>query len=177
MVLQLAAKVMVSRMALILWVLQSRDIFWLYEQPASSVLWYHPRMQELLNSLDCFRCFTWMGSFGGHSPKGTVLWSSRPGVKKLARVLPDREWEAEMTTKSFKANGDVAVTGGRDLKKSQSYTADFAMSTLAVWLEEREPKVPDLEKISLPNFWAPLSKKNRWVDAQLDEVFQYLSTN
>ena len=82
-----------------------------------------------------------------------------------------------MTTKSLKANGDVAVTGGRDLKNSQSYTADFAMSTLAVWLEEREPKVPDLHKVSLPNFWAPLSKKNRWGDAQLDEVFQYLSTN
>ena len=168
---------MVSRMCLVLYILQSKDVFWIYEQPASSLLWHHPRMTEFIGLFDAWRCFTWMGSYGAESPKGTVFWSSRPGIKKLGRNLPCREWTAEMTTKKATASGGVSVTGGKDLKKSQAYTTEFAMSTLSVWLGEREPTTPNLEDVELPKIWNPIPKKDRWDDADLSEVFQYLSIN
>ena len=165
-------------MCLVLWILLSKDIVWLYEQPSSSLLWLHPRMEDMIKRFDVFRCFTWMGSYGADSPKGTVLWSNRAGVKKLARCLPENKvWSAEMTTKKANAHGGVSITGGRDLKGSQAYTNDFAMSALSFWLEEHEPKTPALDDVQLPNIWAPLSKKDRWEDADLTDVFQYLSIN
>ena len=93
---------MVSRMTLILYILQAKNIFWLYEQPSSSILWCHPRMEEFIKRHPAWRCFTWMGGFGADSPKGTTLWSSRPAVRKLARSLPqNRQWTAEMTQKKL----------------------------------------------------------------------------
>ena len=51
------------------------------------------------------------------------------------------------------------------------------MSTLSVWLGEREPTTPNLEDVELPKIWNPIPKKDRWDDADLSEVFQYLSIN
>lgn len=172
-------KVMVSRMTLILYILQCKDVFWVYEQPTSSLLWHHPRMESFIRAQDAFRTFTWMGSYGADSPKGTTLWGSKPGVKKLARNLPQKQWCAEMTKQSTLSNGKLSISGGRDLKKSQAYTAQFGLATLATWLEETfqtyDPKL--LENANIPALWAPIPKKDRWEDARLLEVFQFLSLN
>ena len=74
-----------------------------------------------------------------------------------------------------KDGGGYAVTGSKDLKGSQAYTPEFAMSIMSIWLQEREPKTPDLENVQLPNFYKPHT--DRWEDAKLSEVFQYLSLN
>lgn len=100
--------------------------------------------------------------------------SSRAAVSKLSRTLPNKTWGKHMTTKSVGANGQVSVSGGRDLKSSQQYTDEFGLSTLSLWLQE--PKQPIPEKASkVPNIWAPLSKQQRWEDANLVEVMQYLT--
>ena len=116
-----------------------------------------------------------MGAYGASSPKGSVFWSSRPGVRKLQRILPKKEWSADMVVKTKKDGGGYAVTGSKDLKGSQAYTPEFAMSIMSIWLQEREPKTPDLENVQLPNFYKPHT--DRWEDAKLSEVFQYLSLN
>ena len=167
---------MVSRMTLILWLLQAKRVFYLYEQPGSSLLWYHPDMERFAMRCAVYRAWTWMGSFGADSPKGTCLWSSRASVQKLSRVLPDRKFhEAQITKETTNKDGTVSVSGGRDLKASQAYTAEFGFSTLSVWLAEDEIPEPELETVSIPNIWAPLSKKERWEGANLVEVMQYLT--
>ena len=166
---------MVSRMALILYILHSKGVMWVYEQPMTSILWSHPRMEDFINKLDAWRVHTWMGAFGAPSPKGTTLWSSKPTIRKLCRNLPDQTWSAEMVTKKTLASGKISVQGGSDLKKSQAYTTEFGMATLSMWLEEDTLETPDLENVSISDFWKYLPRKDRWDDAHLAEVFQYLS--
>ena len=136
-------------------------------------------MEEFIKRHPAWRCFTWMGGFGADSPKGTTLWSSRPAVRKLARSLPqNRQWTAEMTRKKTLNDGRVSVCGGKDLKRSQTYTTEFGLSTLNVWLEDKD----HAKKMSspptdceVPQIWGHLTKKERWEDANLVEVFQYVS--
>ena len=167
---------MVSRMTLILYILMAKRIFYVYEQPGSSLLWAHPRMEDFLKICDAWRCWTWMGAFGHGSPKGTALWSSRVSVKKLCRLLPtDKVWEKEMTKKSVLSDGSISVSGGKDLKSSQAYTAEYGLSSLSTWLAEPELDEPSLDGVKIPNIWAYLPKKDRWDDAHLTEVMQYLT--
>ena len=165
------AKVMVSRMAVVVWILSARQVLWLYEQPSSSLLWEHPRMQQILKSLSVYRAHTWMGAFGGKSPKGTFLWSPSPSVQKYSRVLPHKEWTADMVRRS--KNG--SITGSKDLKASQCYSREFGLTTVSVWLEEKPQPEFDLTGVTIPDIWAPLTPQNQWRDAKLTGVMQRLS--
>lgn len=117
-----------------------------------------------------------MGAYGAGSPKGTTLWSSRKNVQKFCRPLPSNQtWNSEMTRKSVLSNGKLSVSGGRDLKASQAYTPEFGLTTLSVWLNEPQPPPLDLSKARVPPIWAPLPKKDRWEDAKVVDVMQYLT--
>lgn len=171
------ANEMVAKMTLILWLLQAKNCVWVYEQPSSSLLWHHPRMVEYIRKNLAWKIFTWMGGFNADSPKGTVLWSSSYMVRMLARSLPDRQWNADMTVVKTSKHGKKSVTGGAGLKSSQTYTTEFGMSTLSMWLSLGSVPTPDLSDVEIPNMWGHLSKKDSWSDANLAEVFQYLSLN
>ena len=138
-------------------------------------------MEAFIRKFCAWRCHTWMGAFGAPSPKGTVLWASRPIIKKMARNLPEKEWSAEMVKKTTNAQGKTTVCGAADLKGSQAYTKEFGFATLDLWREvwktEGGMAPLDLSKAQVPNFWAHQSKKDRWEDAELSEVMQYLSTH
>ena len=169
---------MVSRMTLILYILHSKQVYWIYEQPSSSILWNHPRMENFMRKHFAWRCHTWMGAYGAPSPKGTVLWGARPSIKRMSRNLPeDVEWTADMVKKSTTSDGRTSVSGSTDLKGSQAYTADFGFAILDLW-KHSEPLQPlQLFDVKIPNFWVHQSKADRWEDANLSDVFQYLSTH
>ena len=116
-----------------------------------------------------------MGAYGKASPKGTTLWSNDPIVRKLSRNLPEKQWVNDMVRKSHKSDGTVSVSGGKDLKASQAYTSEFGFSVLTTWLERVVPAPEPSEHIKVPMIWGHLSKKERWDDANLDGVFQYLT--
>eukprot|EP00438_Fugacium_kawagutii_P034757 Skav221196 [mRNA] locus=scaffold3557:162377:162781:- [translate_table: standard] len=134
-------------------------------------------MEEFIGKNPAFRAWTWMGAYGAASPKGTTLWSSRPSAHKFCRALPQRAWHSEITKKSVLRSGKISVSGGRDLKGSQSYTSEFGFSTLSVWLQEKPLPMPDVSNVRVPTFWGTLPKKERWDDANLAEVMQYLTLN
>ena len=92
------ANEMVSRMALILWVLESKRCLWLYEQPQTSLLWEHHRMQEYLSKNIVYKVHTWMGAFGAATPKGTHLWGPQSSILKFALPLPQRQWSEQLVT-------------------------------------------------------------------------------
>ena len=171
-----APKVMVSRVTLLLYIFAAKDTYWIYEQPGSSLLWYHPRMTEYIRHTDCYRAWTWMGAYGKASPKpkGTTLWSNDPIVRKLSRTLPERRWVNDMIRKTTRSDGTCSVSGGKDLKGSQAYTSEFGFSVLTTWLERGGPSARS-EHSEVPLIWGHLSKKERWEDANLDPVFQYLT--
>ena len=130
----------------------------------------------MLKKMKVFKCFTWMGAFGCGSPKGTFLWSSRQGVANFSRNLPNKEWVADMTTKTTRADGTVSISGSTDLKKSQAYTREFGLSTVSIWQNEPKVKPLCLDKVVVPSLWGALSSKDQWRDADLNGVVQHLAT-
>lgn len=166
-------KVMVARMALIIWILESKLAMWLYEQPHTSMLFQHPRMQELLKSLNVYRCHMYMGSYGTKSPKPTHLWSPTPAVNMFNLPLPgDKEW-APMVSKKLMPDGRVQVTGNSLLKNSQTYPREFGFATLRVWKMTEQREFP--KENTPPKNLLQMKAKDSWKDADLTDVFQFLS--
>ena len=167
------AQVMVSRMSLIVWLLESKKTFWLYEQPHSSLLFQHPRMQQLVRSLTIYRAHMYMGAFGAESPKPTFLWAPISDVKKFSLPLPEgKEW-VETVSKTTKEDGTVQITGNSNLKGTQTYPREFGLATVRVWRTAVKRSVPLIKESNPPcSFWSP---KDSWKDADLTEVVQFLS--
>ena len=167
----MATEVMVSRMTLILWVLEAKRVLWLYEQPQTSMLFQHPRMQAFLKVCTVFRCHMWMGSYGADTPKGTHLWAPDSCVSKFALPLPDKDWD-QLVTKKVLPDGRVQVTGNAALKGSQSYPSAFGRATVGVW-KLATKRLQPLVSAKPPKVWT--SRHDKWLDADLTEVFQFLS--
>ena len=159
-----------SRVAILMWVLEAKLVWWLYEQPHTSIMWQHPRLQQLLRN----RTHMYMGSYGSASPKPTHLWSPCPEVGKFSLPLPaDREWES-MVDRKVLPDGRVQVTGNANLKGSQTYPKQFGFATVRVWktIPKREPVAT--KKPVQHDLWRA-KPKDCWKDAELTEVFQFLS--
>lgn len=81
-----------------------------------------------------------------------------------------------MVNKTQTVDGRPSVSGGRDLKESQAYTPAFGYATVDLWRAEPPLAPQDLSKARIPNFWVHLKKQDRWEDAKVAEVLQYLTT-
>ena len=161
-----------ARMAIIVWILECKNVCWVYEQPHSSLLFEHPKMRDLVKMRRVFRAFTWMGSFGARSPKGTHLWAPTPLVHRFSMPLPtDVTWATDLVKKEVTKDGKVRVTGDKALKKSQSYTPTFGYVTLGVWKEWRDWQISTMPDPSRHK----TADASKWQGANLAEVFQYLS--
>ena len=69
------------------------------------------------------------------------------------------------------ADGRVQVSGNGDLKASQTYPPAFGHATVGVWKMAVRRQLPPVNK--LPNIWK--GKVDKWADADLSDVFQFLS--
>ena len=145
-------------------------VLWLYEQPHTSLLWEHPRMQEFLRKCKVFRSHMYMGAYGAASPKPTFLWAPTPAVQSMSLPLPEQDWQAMVTRKTLE-DGRSHVTGNAYLKGSQTYPKKFGLATLQLW--QTVPKRGLPQDGLLPTVrWHP---RDSWKDAELNELVQYLS--
>ena len=86
-----------------------------------------PRMVQLKKRLGNHwsSIHTYMGEFGGETPKPTRLWSNHKGIRNLVRTLNPSKYEKSNLTvidAEKKAAGIAAVTGSKnELKMSQAY--------------------------------------------------------
>ena len=134
-----AANCMVSRTVLFCLVASARDVRFIVEQPATSVMPHHPKFAHMLalsrdGVLPLSQVFTWFGMFGGTSPKPTKLWGTPTWLSQLARKL-DRNiaWSVTTANRYTDAGGTRRVTGTSDLKGTQAYPDGYGEAVAALW--------------------------------------------
>ncbi|CAL1153606.1 unnamed protein product [Cladocopium goreaui] len=127
------------------------------EQPGSSLLEWHPYFQLLCRRFKIYRVFVWLGSFGGGSPKPTLLYSNYQWIQSLYLPLPSNvEWTSEMSRKYIDGSGILRVCGGSDLKNSQYYPKLFGHA-VAQAFQAHAKEVQDSVKtqLMLGSSWLP----------------------
>ena len=126
----------VSRMALLWELMKVRNgIFWL-EQPGSSKMHLHPRMHQWMQQNPTYECRTWMGCFGGETPKPTILRSNRWYVTKMKRRMTEELRKSLSTTCTRTVHpitGRLECSGGKRLKESQVYPKQYAVEMFRLW--------------------------------------------
>jgi len=125
---------MVSRTVLLLWILEARGVFWVLEQPLSSLLYLHCRFQQFLRIRPVYRINFFMQSFAGNddmhdvSPKPTVLYSNRSALMKIAtraQELQSCSTARSSHTLCYEAKNG-GVTGNKEaLEASSAYPSLF----------------------------------------------------
>ena len=124
-----------KHMALLVGIASSIGVFWLIEQPASSVFFKTQEWIRLIKATKAMRIFTRLEKFE-QSPKPSLLYSTAPSAGALGQQPGLR-----MTNHVKKRNllehvvvdrhGKKAITGKRAfLKKSQVYPVRFALEKL-----------------------------------------------
>ena len=68
-----SANVMVARLVLVILILEIKNVWWVLEQPASSLMQHHGKFKWLCDTIDVWRQFVYMGSFGARSKKPSYL--------------------------------------------------------------------------------------------------------
>ena len=117
------ANVITIRVALLILIAMAKGCTWVVEQPASSVMGHFPRFKRIVAKCG-FRIFTWMGAFGSHTPKATLLWSNNKELLLLMkRTIKRGSFSSHVSAKVAKkyadSRGRDRVTGGELLKSTQ----------------------------------------------------------
>lgn len=186
-----AANVMVSRVVLLIWLIESLGGVWCLEQPSSSLLRWHPRMLELFQKFQVYSARWWMASYGARTPKRHVMYSNSKDISwfnlgKLRFDYSDPEYQKNRTTKVVvkqleggKTKKSFQGVKGK-LKESQHYPPRFGQKFLRLFpkfiksctpLEEALPQVADQD------VYAGMSFKDMWEDADMESVIRYLKGN
>lgn len=159
------------------------------EQPLSSLMLMHPRMQQLLD-LSSYMCIrplqqitTFMGSFGAETLKPTFLFGSPAWLPKLRR---DAEWfraggllfsEPPHRTATYRddAFGTTRFTGGKDLKGTQVYPIGYGQAVCKRYLVEPidAETSSDFRWGNLQNFSPRFGMygDDQWLDAAVGNVW------
>ena len=173
--------IMVCRCVLLAALAHALNLTWIIEQPSSSVMVYHPRMQWLAK----FACMYWvggihMGAYGGDSQKTLKLYSNEQWIEQLYKKLPsEQKFTNNTVTKSYlNSNGEKKVTGGKGLKATQAYPLPFGMAVGRAYvknLREKASPAPEMTLSAVTKAIASMTDADTWCDAELPAVRAYLS--
>ena len=114
---------MVTRLVIILRIASVRGIAWMFENPSSSLIQFHPRRLTFLHDFGSyFVQQVWLGMYGAETVKSVRLWSSESWVHKLYKPLNKAIFKkAPRTSKSYvDKNGRKCYQGTRALKATQA---------------------------------------------------------
>ena len=175
--------VMAARLCIILYINIARAVFFLVENPVNSLLEWSPRMQELAKKFELLRTTIQQGNFGAFSQKPTWLYTLDDAVDSIDDYEDPNRDKLSLARKYESRDGRTSFAGTEHLKSSQAYTAKFGHALHMCWKANRQKiYIQALEHHAKstqiePNFeriFAPLRGKDRWRDAELDGVSQYL---
>eukprot|EP00969_Alexandrium_andersonii_P248627 10986721-Alexandrium_andersonii.AAC.2 len=106
-------------------------LWWSIEQPGSSIMHLHPKLQARKAILQFHRVALWMKSYGSSSPKGTSLYGNAPYLDMMASSIPRHEQRADpskrVSVHTTSSDGTHRVTGGPDLKPTQAYPPQYGL--------------------------------------------------
>ena len=157
--------VMVARVAILMLIGWSKGALLLLEQPSSSLMILHPRMQQVAQVAKAKLISTCMLPFGSPTEKRTILLSDAPWVDGLKRKGQKGNSEFSLAT-----NDNGKVTGNRTrLKESQAYPAGFGKAVAELhrqWLADAPDTFSPIVQVRAPQ---------PWPDAELTEVARALS--
>ena len=176
------ANLMVSRCALIMRLIAAKGGAWVLEQPMSSLMIYHPRLQEMLREGPVFMTTFSMGAHGAPTRKPTKLYSNRPWVADLQKKVPANTKFAKLDIVRHGVNdrGQKTVTGGKQLKATQAYPRNFGKAVSNCFIKNRGPekiqaKVPPGTTVLERKRFVRLGPTDDpWDDADLKAVCVFL---
>ncbi|CAJ1372230.1 unnamed protein product [Effrenium voratum] len=124
----------VARCAVLCILAAAKGIFWLLEQPSTSIMETHPSFQKMLKILHVRKLIFDMKDFGANTQKRTILYSSHEEVDDLLLHKHPRKrcHSKEMVIRYTDSSGKSRCKGGRDLKMSQTYPREFGHALSAV---------------------------------------------
>jgi hypothetical protein len=125
------ANAMVSRMALLAMIGLALSIDFILEQPLSSLMPRHPRLEALqemsalgaVSHIDTVH--TWMGSYGHWCPKPTLLMGTVPWLGKMIRKWTRTGKSSGTTHYYIDDSGAKKFTASKLLKGTQAYPPQY----------------------------------------------------
>ena len=177
---------MVARVTMIWMLIVASGGFFLLEQPGSSLMCLHPRVNAFALALEkCGQSFhhisTWMGMFGGETPKRTRLWSNSHHVTMLKRKL-----KKDLFTKSTTCTRDPiraaaglsSINGnGKTLHETQAYPEGYGHAVAdmyeAIQYNVQPDEEPDVSDSSDDANEGP-AQHDEWNDANMKAVADLL---
>jgi hypothetical protein len=99
-----------------------RKVFWVVEQPHTSVMWLLPEWPLLADTIQLEKVFLWLGSYGHGCLKPSVFWTTLDTFASLKRPKPIEATSQEQPLWVKKNNW---VTGTAALKTSENFPIEF----------------------------------------------------
>jgi hypothetical protein len=179
----LAGNRMVSRATLLVYLAHALGCLAVIEQPSSSILRLHPRLQMLLSLVDMYSCSFFLGYYMADSAKPITLLTNRPWFDRALQTRRSRSWfprSTNVSTRSTDEYGVVRVTGDSGLKNTQTYPVAFGFAVASSHHEHSHLLLATAELSLMSNsgivdlewLWEPAD--DLWMDACLLRVFGLL---
>ena len=131
---------MTARMAVCLWLLTCKQCTWVLEQPRSSLMEWHPYLQELKEVFGWNAINTYMGGFGAATQKPTKLKGNCLWLHTLKRSITAED-RARMGPSDTAIRlephpcGKKRCTGSKTLKATQEYPQGYADAVMAAYVQ------------------------------------------
>lgn len=183
------ANKMVSRVALLLYLLIIKGVIFILEQPQSSCLEDHPRMTDIISQFCLWRISVKMQWFMGGHVKPLFLYTNCESMSELQSCRVNG-WEEVSVAPLVVRSASGAITGLRqDVKLSQAYSSEFGEAIGFVYSKHRrwwrhhvetgmylesaeDPVRPVATAEAL--LTTPLTPDEMWEDAELGQVLATL---
>lgn len=121
------ANIMVARVAMLIWLAHGLGHIWVLEQPQSSIMEMHKRMQELIAKTKVYKVAVSLGRYGASTAKEIWLYSNYNNIStiKIFSTTDLPQDSKKLVEKTSNSHGRKCIQGNAGLKESQAYPKDF----------------------------------------------------
>lgn len=180
------ANLMVSRTALLVWLAHGMGLDWVIEQPQSSILHMHPRIQDLNQRTDVRQAQLALGAFRAETKKPLKLLCNCAWPGRLTKRRLPRDFVARIRPYMVHVRGQTKrVTGNKLLKQTQTYPRAFGRAVVRAWAAAAPPRKEPLctprewtrEQCALRSVHKELRSQqldDKWEDAEMPRVEAFL---
>lgn len=121
--------ILAARVLVLCLLASAKALFWILEQPASSIMYLHPCFQYVMKTVPVHRLRINMSNYGAPTKKTTWLYTSHECLADIQEfTVPEKLVKREMAVKYTNGKGESHAHGGKDLRSSQSYPVEFGQA-------------------------------------------------